>query len=315
MVPVLFMLHERKLSKVHESCFQILKEKCPSITKSNFPIIIDREKAIKESIQKELPNLSILNCWNHVFSDMKFWLKSHAGNSTDALAYTASIKKCMQCENLDEFQNMLKSERMSWSQAMVTYFDDHLRQTIEENAGRWVLEAWNLYNPNTGITNNCGESLNAALKRIKQTWQDIPHDAMVLILFQLSCYYACEIMRGKCGIGNFELKEEFEHLNPERVEFPSIVCSPDEVIRLVRSEIVQNDREKIVERKEKGDTRKVEATTEGTKEMKEVIKNEEEEDGESDKYVEYTNNCSQYAWQNMSLKTKRLRWYLDLARF
>ena len=44
---------------------------------------------------------------------------------------------------------------------MVNYFDDILLGTITNYAGCWILDELDLYNPYSGITNNCSESINA----------------------------------------------------------------------------------------------------------------------------------------------------------
>jgi hypothetical protein len=62
-----------------------------------------------------------------------------------------------------------------------------------------------VYDPFSGITNNISESMNTVIKRLNE-WKETPVDAMVLFLYYLQIYYKTEILRGRCGIGEFKLK-------------------------------------------------------------------------------------------------------------
>ena len=71
---VAFMIHERKFQSVHETFFNILLKQLPRLKKCrNLPIIIDREKALFNAIQKILPNVTVLLCWNHIKRDLAFF--------------------------------------------------------------------------------------------------------------------------------------------------------------------------------------------------------------------------------------------------
>ena len=75
LVPLAFLIHERKHAKCHDLLFKFLKEKIPRIDKKQVPFVVDQEPGLKEAIQNNFPNCPIRFCWNHLKGDFKFWLK------------------------------------------------------------------------------------------------------------------------------------------------------------------------------------------------------------------------------------------------
>ena len=70
---------------------------------------------------------------------------------------------------------------------------------MKRYVGRWNLEAFDIYNPVSGITSNQSEGFNSVLKRL-QGWKEIPVDTSVLTLYHLQVYYWNEWQRGLTGI-------------------------------------------------------------------------------------------------------------------
>ena len=66
-------MHDRRDAKFHERFFSVFKENVPNIVKSKFPIICDREPGLKSAINKVLPNIPVVHCWNHIKKDIKVW--------------------------------------------------------------------------------------------------------------------------------------------------------------------------------------------------------------------------------------------------
>ena len=67
-IPLAFLIHDRKFQVSHEKLFSKLTEKIPNLKKTKVPIIIDREKGICNAT-KLVPNLSPILCWNHIHQD------------------------------------------------------------------------------------------------------------------------------------------------------------------------------------------------------------------------------------------------------
>ena len=85
----------------------------------------------------------------------------------------------------------------------------------------------------------CHKSIIAVLKRVLK-WKEVDADTLLLSLFFLQNYYNHEIMRGFCDMGNYTLKSayDFARLKDDEVDFPDTVHDPDDIVKLVKSEIV-----------------------------------------------------------------------------
>ena len=69
-IPLAFMVHERKFQKCHEQFLEVIKEKIPRLERKSVPIITDREAGIVNAFEKILPNSRLLICWNHFLRDL-----------------------------------------------------------------------------------------------------------------------------------------------------------------------------------------------------------------------------------------------------
>ena len=67
---------------------------------------------------------------------------------------------------------------------MTDSFEDNHRETIPKHARRWILEEVDLYNPYSGIMDNCSESISAKLKRLTE-WKEREVDNIVLFLYYM----------------------------------------------------------------------------------------------------------------------------------
>ena len=72
-IPAAFMLHERKF---HEEFMNFINLKLPSLSKLKepIPIVTDDELGICNAIDKCLPGVYHLQCWNHLINSIKIWL-------------------------------------------------------------------------------------------------------------------------------------------------------------------------------------------------------------------------------------------------
>ncbi|XP_060607618.1 uncharacterized protein LOC132759787 [Ruditapes philippinarum] len=237
-VPIAFMLHERKFQKCHESFIEILKDKIPKLKEKPVNIIMDREQGILNAFEKCLPNSKILVCWNHIFSDIKFWVNKHGGTSDDKKVYDMHVQDLLHSQSRQIFDTKYHELKQSWSEAFLTYFDDNIYNTIIQYSGRWILEENKLYNPYSGITNNVVESLNSKLKRLIE-YKEKAIDEIVMYLNYLQGNDLCEIIRGFCGESEWTLGDNFKYAarDPDTIVLPKNVCHPDKMIEMVKGEI------------------------------------------------------------------------------
>jgi len=77
-VPLAFLIHERKLQSTHDEFFHHMHLLCPQLDKAvNAVMITDNEAAITGSIATHFPNLATFLCWNHVLQVRPCWLNNN----------------------------------------------------------------------------------------------------------------------------------------------------------------------------------------------------------------------------------------------
>ena len=100
-MPALFLIHERKFQSTHETFMQNLAKLVPTLVRGrrNVPFVTDEETGIKnvskleklcshfpslctfQAIEKHLPRVIWLRCWNHTINAIKLWLRKHCASS------------------------------------------------------------------------------------------------------------------------------------------------------------------------------------------------------------------------------------------
>lgn len=66
-IPLAYLIHERKLSSTHDDFFRHMKVICPEINSANNTVILtDNETSIRNAIKSNFPNVKSFLCWNHV---------------------------------------------------------------------------------------------------------------------------------------------------------------------------------------------------------------------------------------------------------
>ena len=230
-VPVAFLIHDRKFPAVHEIFVNVLKSKVPNLCRKKFVVVMDRERALKTPFQKVFPDCQIVHCWNHIKRDVKFWLQKHGGSSDDIAVYQRDIVSIMRSGSVEEFSANIDELSVKWSQPMVEYFNKDLKSDIERHAAKFIIEPLGLYDPYSGVTNNASESMNNLIKELGR-WKEAPVDVLALCFYQLQNYFISEIRRGFAGIGNYRLKSDYLAIrcDPEDICLPCDVCDPTEIV-------------------------------------------------------------------------------------
>ena len=74
-MPVMFLIHERKLRNSHEELMKILATELPCLAhgKHQYPIVTDDEKSFLGAIDQYLPQCVRFFCWNHIINLAKLW--------------------------------------------------------------------------------------------------------------------------------------------------------------------------------------------------------------------------------------------------
>lgn len=103
LIPLAFVIHDRKFGSVHETLFNFLKTAVPKIMKKKIPIVIDREPGLKKAIRTILPDCPILTCWNHLRGDFKYWLTQNKVPSDNISLYLHQLKQMLHRESEEAF--------------------------------------------------------------------------------------------------------------------------------------------------------------------------------------------------------------------
>ena len=86
-VPLAFLFHEKKDEKFHNRFFSILKENIPNLSKKEVKIVVDKERGLTNAIESVFPQWHVFHCWNHIRSDLKYWVKNHGGKKDDYVVW------------------------------------------------------------------------------------------------------------------------------------------------------------------------------------------------------------------------------------
>ena len=75
-MPVVFLIHEIKFQSAHEELMKHVSVIVPSLNKCKtpIPIVTDDELGMYNAIDKHLPSLTHLKCWNHTINSIKVQL-------------------------------------------------------------------------------------------------------------------------------------------------------------------------------------------------------------------------------------------------
>ena len=238
-IPLFVMIHDQKVEVVHANFFKIAASKLQA-SKSDIILITDREAAIEKAAEKECPTWKRYNCWNHLLNDIKFWLRRHGGKNDDILVYRSNILSLLKCASLEKFEELEQNSCKKWSKGFVEYYKNHLRKSIIKKCGRWLLEEAKIYTSNSGITTNPAESFNAQLKRSLGNSETKVH-AFLLAVYFLQNFEYREILRGYCGMGDWNLANLKLTRNIEDVDFPHDVIKPDEIAVIIKNKEIRAD--------------------------------------------------------------------------
>ena len=197
-----YLLHERKTTDTHTDFFRHLRTVVPELlTCPKLIIVTDREQAITQSLKDTVPELKHFLCWNHVLQDCKRWLQQHgAATQTEVSYYMDTVRTLLSQPTDGHYKDALPVAMTKWSQSFSQFFVDTIHPVVAQ-LGRWKLRAYGL----NDITGNQSESFNCVLKRL-QEWREAPVDSMALCLFRLSQFHVTEVRRGRCGVGEFQLR-------------------------------------------------------------------------------------------------------------
>ena len=252
-IPVAFLLHDRKFYSVHHMFLQVLVDIIPRLMVNNcgVVIIVDREKSLTKSIRDVLPNARIAHCCNHLQSDVESWLYKQQAEAGDRIVYKRNVHQLMHCADMDEYQSVYDMLSIKWSQPFVLYYKKYIEQDLLQYCSKWVLQSMKIYNNGTGITNNMCESYNNVVKSFTPH-KNIPADIMVTTAYKLQRSSYLEIRRGLAGIGNYFIKEDCKQFAIDAAEINdhNMISDIDQYVKTLKCELNHVKKNCITEEKD-----------------------------------------------------------------
>ena len=229
-IPVAFLLHERKHTSCHQEFFDVCCKLLPARKRTCKPIVTDEEQAYINVISKSMPAAPHLRCWNHVVKAAERWLRRHGATSDDMDVYRSDLKELLHLPTKEGYTKQLNKMSEKWSAPFFEYFNNNIHPDIESLA-RWAISSYGVYSPYSGVTNNQAEGINLVFKQLQQ-WKEAPIDCMVNYL---QGYYASEIARGQQKLGNYQLRSEFSSSLAMTLFLPDCkVYSPAEIVSQIK---------------------------------------------------------------------------------
>lgn len=141
-IPLAYLIHEKKSFTVHKKFFSNLKEFCPEIYGKIF--ITVREKAINVALKDILPQSTNLFCWRHVQQDVKYWVNEYKeAEDGDVINYVNNIWDLLDSESEDDYPNKYIVSAV-WSQKFLDYYNEHIHDIVLK-AGKWVVQEVSTY--------------------------------------------------------------------------------------------------------------------------------------------------------------------------
>ncbi|KAJ8333736.1 hypothetical protein SKAU_G00410550 [Synaphobranchus kaupii] len=86
----------------------------PELTSKRIVICTDREAAIENAIEKVLPTVPIVNCWNHLMQNVKHTVRGCGGTKEDVEVYQAHLNQLLSCISLTQYHTVKQDISSMW---------------------------------------------------------------------------------------------------------------------------------------------------------------------------------------------------------
>ena len=114
-MPVCFLIHERKFQACHDHLFATCCKLIPSLHKCKKHIVTDEEHAFVNTVKSYLPSAPHLRCWNHIMRDTLRWLHGHGAPSQDVSIYLSDVQELFHLPSEKEYVERFSEISSKWS--------------------------------------------------------------------------------------------------------------------------------------------------------------------------------------------------------
>ncbi len=101
-VPLGFYMHEKKTEESHDQFFRKIAKAIPELKEKDKAFFTtDHEDAFRKAIKSFFPTVTILRCWNHLFANIRDWIKKHGGRNLDSKVYCDNCRELFRLKKRD----------------------------------------------------------------------------------------------------------------------------------------------------------------------------------------------------------------------
>ena len=107
-IPAMYLIHEQKFTKTHQVLFQEVICHIPSLKTTKSCMVTNKERAITKAIELEVPDLKMVQCWNHLFRDTCFWLRKRGAPTADITIYIDDMSQLFHSLSEEAYNQLLE---------------------------------------------------------------------------------------------------------------------------------------------------------------------------------------------------------------
>ena len=155
-MPVLFLIHERKLQPNHELVFSFLDKHIKRL--KGIPVITDMETAFRNAIES-CTKMRLVGCWRHLRKDVERWLLDNIEKKPRS-KYVDDLLQIMRSETEEAYLSLLREKRATWEEVFCSHFDKNISPKLEYFAIYAIKDACHVVDKINGITTNSSEGFN-----------------------------------------------------------------------------------------------------------------------------------------------------------
>ena len=130
-IPLAFLMHEKKTENCHNQFFRKISQIVPLLKDKNKAFFAtDHEDAFRNAIKSNFPHSVVLRCWNHLFKNIRDWIKKHNGKKLDSKVYCSDCRELFKCDSKDSYKILLSKKQAYWDSAFNKYYLTHIHPDI-----------------------------------------------------------------------------------------------------------------------------------------------------------------------------------------
>lgn len=249
-IPVAFLIHQKKLKVNHQQFFQNVTRQLDAKTRGEFsatPKVLVSDQEFKTGDWGPTP---VVHCWRHIIGDVTHYMKIKGKTVEDQKRAGRDCKNLLSSRSEQSFEdkltNFLTQKEGPWAhKEFRRYFQRYTAPIILNSAGYWKLKDLRMTDIENGMTNNASEGANTALKSWTSSMKHISEGKMGRKI-RTELYHtigACKSYSDneftKLIMAGFNRSTEYEY----KPQYADRVGNPDDMPELRVTDIVEDIRE------------------------------------------------------------------------